>query len=182
MSRPKRILIAGTSGAGKSKLARQISGSLGLPYVEIDSLYHGPDWTPRADFETDVDAFTSQDSWVTEWQYGRVRSLLAQRAELLVWLDYPVPLVMWRVTKRTLRRWIGNEELWNGNREPGLFHALTDREGIIRWAWDTRHKTAGLVLELATSQPHLQVVRLSSPAETREWVASLLPPDTGPVP
>src|SRR5690625_2849698 len=88
----------------------------------------------------------------------------------------------WRVTGRTVRRWIGNEELWNGNREPGLIHALTCREGIIRWAWDTRHKTAELVRELATMQPHLQVVRLSSPAQTREWVASLTQPVTGSVP
>lgn len=51
-----------------------------------------------------------------------------------------------------LRRWTTCEELWNGNREPGLIHALTSREGIIRWVWGTRRKTAELVPELATTQ------------------------------
>src|SRR5690554_5255404 len=120
MQPAQRILIAGTSGAGKSTLARQISERLGLPYVEIDSLFHGPDWTPLPDFEARVDAFTAQPSWVCEWQYAAVRPLLAERAELLVWLDYPVTLVMWRVIRRTTLRWLRDEELWNGNREPGL--------------------------------------------------------------
>lgn len=171
MPRAQRILIAGTSGAGKSTLARQISERLGLPYVEIDSLFHGPDWTPLPDFTAKVDAFSAQPSWVCEWQYTSVRPLLAERAQLLVWLDYPVPLVMWRVIRRTTLRWLRDEEIWNGNREPGLFHALTDREGIIRWAWDTRYKTAQLVQELTGT--HLEIVRLRSPAQTRAWVEAI---------
>src|SRR5690606_20822603 len=37
----RRILVAGTSGAGKTTLAGRVSGALGLPYTELDSLYHG---------------------------------------------------------------------------------------------------------------------------------------------
>ena len=84
---PARILVAGTSGAGKTTVASRLADLLDLPHVEIDALYHGPNWTPRESFVADVDAFSSGPRWVTEWQYGAVRALLAERADLVVWLD-----------------------------------------------------------------------------------------------
>ena len=81
--------MAGTSGSGKTTLAATVGEVLGLPHVEIDALFHGPGWTPRASFIADVDAFTRQDRWVTEWQYSAVRDLLADSADLVVWVDLP---------------------------------------------------------------------------------------------
>ena len=54
--RPRRVLVAGTSGSGKSTLAARIADVLTVPHVEIDALFHGPDWTPRPSFEQDVHA------------------------------------------------------------------------------------------------------------------------------
>lgn len=47
---PSRVLVAGTSGAGKTTLAAAIGASLNLPHIEIDGLFHGPNWTPRTQF------------------------------------------------------------------------------------------------------------------------------------
>jgi adenylate kinase family enzyme len=41
-ARPQRVIVAGTSGSGKSTLAARIAREAGLPYVEIDGLFHGP--------------------------------------------------------------------------------------------------------------------------------------------
>jgi gluconate kinase len=43
----RRVLVAGTSGSGKTTLAQRVSEVLGVPHVEIDGLFHGPDWVPR---------------------------------------------------------------------------------------------------------------------------------------
>lgn len=56
---PTKIAVAGGAGAGKSTLARRLSEILDLPYVEMDSLYHGPNWTVREAWVADVDEFTS---------------------------------------------------------------------------------------------------------------------------
>lgn len=54
---------------------------LDVPHTEIDSLFHGPNWTPRQSFVADVEALTNAEAWVTEWQYGQARGMLAQRAD-----------------------------------------------------------------------------------------------------
>jgi len=147
--RPSRVLVAGGSGAGKTTLATRIGDLLQLPHVEIDALFHGPGWVPRPAFEADVRQFTARPAWVTEWQYGPVRPLLAERADLLVWLDFPRSTVLRQVVRRTLRRRLLRERLWNGNVEPPLRTFFTDPEHIVRWAWNTHGRSADRVVVLA---------------------------------
>ena len=64
-----------------------------------------------------------------------MRDLLADRADLLVWLDLPRVRVMRQVIRRTLRRRARRQPLWNGNLEPALWTVLRDPDHIVRWAW-----------------------------------------------
>jgi adenylate kinase family enzyme len=57
---PRRLLVAGTSGSGKTMLARRIAAVLEIPHIEIDALYHGAGWTPRASFAADVAALVDR--------------------------------------------------------------------------------------------------------------------------
>ena len=171
--RPRRIVVAGTSGSGKTTLAARIGEELGVPHIEIDGLHHGPNWTPRPSFLQDVEAFTSQSSWVTEWQYSAVRPLLVGRADLMVWLDLPRSTVMRQVTRRTLERRLRREVLWNGNIEPPLHTILRDRDHIVRWAWRTHGLYRERVLGAFATRPDLPVVRLTNRGEVDAW-SSLL--------
>ena len=166
----RRILVAGTSGSGKTTLAARLSLALDIPHIEIDALFHGPGWEPREAFLAEVAAFTGQPSWVTEWQYAAVRDLLADRAELLVWLDLPRSVVMSRVVSRTVRRAVRRETLWNGNREPGLHTMLRDPDHIVRWAWRTHGETPAEVAAVARRRPDLPMVRLRTSREVVSWL------------
>nr|WP_226924542.1 AAA family ATPase [Georgenia satyanarayanai] len=170
---PQRVLVAGVSGAGKTTLARRVAAVTGAPHTEIDALFHGPGWEPRADFLADVRALAARDAWTTEWQYADARPILAQRADLLVWLDLPFGTVtLPRLVRRTLRRRLRREEPWNGNVEPPLWTVLTDREHALGRA--TRDKLRSRVPRLEEQAPHLVVVRLRSPREVDQWVGGPL--------
>jgi adenylate kinase family enzyme len=169
-ARPRRVLVAGGSGSGKTTLAGRVSQLLDVQHVEIDALFHGPGWTPRPEFVADVERFSSGPAWVTEWQYGAVRALLAQRADLLLWLDLPRSTVMRQVVRRTVARRLGGHELWNGNREAPLWTVLTDDEHVIRWAWHTHGEWPGRVAQVAARHPDLPVVRLRRHAEAERWL------------
>lgn len=167
----QKILVAGSIGAGKTTLAQDLAVALDLPFAEIDALYHGPNWTKRPQFESDLDQFTSQNSWVTEWLYPQVRPLLAQRADTLIWLDLPLPVVLYRVTTRTLRRWWRLETVWAGNREPAPWKILWDKSNMIRWSWASRHQVPQEIPKLRAQYPDLQIVRLRSRRDAQLFLA-----------
>lgn len=172
--RPRRLLVAGTSGSGKTTLAGTIGRVLGVPRFELDALHHGPGWAPRPEFAADVAALVDQPCWVTEWQYTAVRELLLDRADCLVWLDLPRAVVLGRVVRRTLRRRLRREVLWNGNVEPPLRTFLTSRDHIVRWAWRTHALTAGRVALARQRRPGLPVVRLAGRRDVRTWAGGPL--------
>lgn len=171
---PRRVLVAGTSGSGKTTTAQRIASPLGIAHTEIDALFHGPGWTQRETFETEVEAFSAAQTWVTEWQYASVRPMLAERADTLVWLNFRRSTVMRQVIRRTVRRRLTRERLWNVNLEPPLWTILTDREHIVRWAWGTHERTAQHVREVLEEQPGLYVVELRNQNEVDRWLAGPL--------
>ena len=174
--RPARIVVAGTSGSGKTTLAARIGSLLDIEHIQIDSLFHGPNWTPRPTFESDVGEFLARPSWITEWQYSSVRDRLADRAELFLWLDLPRRTVMRQVIVRTFRRRFGRTVLWNGNIEPPLHRIFFDRDHIVRWAWNTSRLTAERVQRLSVRCPELTIVRLRSHSEADAWIEHRLLP------
>ena len=167
---PRRIVVNGSAGVGKTTLAAAIERRLGLPHTEADSLFHGPGWTRRPGFLDDVARLVAGERWVSEYQYDGARPLFLARAELVVWLDLPLRVSMWRVTRRTVRRRLRREELWNGNREQALHRIFSDREHIIRWAWTSHPRTAERIDVVLRERPDLPVVRLRSAAEVRRWL------------
>ena len=172
--RPSRVLVAGTSGAGKTTLARHVGRVLGIPFAELDALFHGPGWTPLPTFEDEVRRLVATPAWATEWQYDLARPLLAARADLLVWLDLPRAVVMRRLVVRTLVRRLRSQQLWNGNVEPPLHTVFTDPEHLVRWAWSNHVCGALRVLALVRERPELVVVRLTSPSAVERWTAGPL--------
>lgn len=173
--RPRRVAIAGVSGAGKTTLAARIAEIIEAPHTEIDGLFHGAGWTERPEFLDDVKRLVAGESWVTEWQYAPARPLITARADLLIWLDLPY----WRcvlpcVVRRTLRRRLRRQELWNGNIEPALHTFFTDREHIVRWSLSTRRKYDERIPHLAEQDVSPTVVRLRSQSEVDRWLTGPL--------
>lgn len=114
--RPRRIVVLGTTGSGKSTLARELAQRLDAAYVELDAFRHGPNWqeTPDDVFRQRARHAVSGDAWVVDGNYTLARDIIWRRAAAIVWLDYPFPLVFWRLFRRTLLRGILRTRLWNG--------------------------------------------------------------------
>jgi hypothetical protein len=147
---------------------------LGASHTEIDSLYHGPGWTVRPEFITDVAALAAGQRWVVEYQYPDARPLLLARADLVVYLLLPRWLVASRVVRRTIRRAFRQEALWNGNVEPPLWSFFTDREHVVRAAWRSHSRSTSRVAEIQAARPDLPVVILTSSREIAQWLGGPL--------
>ncbi|AWN24632.1 adenylate kinase [Deinococcus irradiatisoli] len=162
---PRRILVIGTTGSGKTALARQLSDLWQLPHAEQDAWNHQPGWqeAPLETFRAAVDNFTAQPAWIMDGNYSKARDIGWARADTVIWLDYPAWVVFWQLLRRTLKRMHRGEELWNGNRE--VWSSLLSRESILVWFFKThwlhRRRTPGFVAEY----PHLRLIRLRSRRE-----------------
>ena len=100
-----RIAIVGCSGAGKSTLARELGMKLGLPVVHFDQLHWQAGWVERSveDTQAAIDAAVAQQRWITDGNYSSYSEQRFDRADLVIWLDYPRRIASRRVACVALR-------------------------------------------------------------------------------
>lgn len=168
----RRIVLMGSSCAGKTTLAEQLAERLGVLHVELDALHHGPNWTEATaeELKAKLEATLAPlDGWIADGNYmGKLGTWLIDQADTVVWLDLPLRTSLRRLWRRHRTRIRDRVELWNGNREnwrnafvgwnalfPYTIHAHIGR----KWTWPPRFEGRN-------------VVRLRSPREVEAWLAA----------
>ena len=169
---PPKIAVVGTSGSGKTTVARELARRLGVLHVELDALFHGPGWTetPVEEFRRRVVAATEGSGWVMDGNYeSSLGDLVLERADTVVWLDLPLPVALSRVTRRTIGRIRTREELWSGNRESwrGGFFGW---ESMFVWTIRTHVRRRRQLPQRLARHPHLRVVRLRSSQKVEDYL------------
>lgn len=168
-----RVVVIGPSGSGKTRLSARIAELLHARHVEIDALWHGPNWASCGpeELHARVSAATEGDDWVSDGTYHSIiGEIVLERAETVAWLDLPVALVMFRLLRRSWSRKRNKVVLWNGNLEDSW-------PNQIRWLFWPAFKRAfenrrDLPVRLAR-HPQLQVQRLRSDREVEVFVQSI---------
>jgi adenylate kinase family enzyme len=129
-------IIASASGNGKTTLGRELAARMGVVFVELDALVHGPGWseTPDEVLVAQVEPILAKNGWVIDGTYMRkLGDRVLAAADVVLWLDLPIHVWLPRLVRRTGRRLIGREEIWNGNRE-SLRSAIWGRESLFGYA------------------------------------------------
>ncbi|MCW5837300.1 MAG: AAA family ATPase, partial [Labilithrix sp.] len=172
---PRRIAVIGVSGNGKTTLARRVAKELGVRYVELDALCHQPGWreAPNEEFRRDVlAAIDDLDAWVVDGSYDRkLGNLVYERADTVVWLDLPLPLVVARLVHRAIWDIVTQRDLFNGNRQTLRF-AFLERDSLVAYAIKQHFRRRRLYPHKFAAMPHVELVRLRSPSAVRRWLAA----------
>lgn len=174
----RRIIVIGVTSAGKSTLAENLAAKLGIDFIELDALHWEPDWVdaPLEIFRQRVETATSAPAWALAGNYSAVRDLTWPRAEAVIWLDYPLPTVFWRLLTRTLRRCLKRELLWGTNRETLWKHfKLWSDDSLFHWLFKTywRRKRQMPHFLAQPEYAHLKLFHFKTPQETENWLNSL---------
>lgn len=169
--------MIGSTGSGKTTFARALAGVLGVDFVELDALNWEANWTMAPDdrFRARIEAATHGDAWVVDGNYGArgAREIVWGRADTVVWLDFPLPLILARLTRRNLARIRSGEEIWpgTGNRE-SVRNSFFSRDSLYVWAlkthWRRKRQTPELLARPVYS--HLTVHRFRHPREADHWL------------
>jgi adenylate kinase family enzyme len=170
----RRVNVKGTSGSGKTTFAEELARRLTLPYIHLDELFHGPNWSEPPDevFQARVRGAldAAPDGWVVDGNYeSRLGGLVLGAADTIVWLDLPFLLKFRRMLRRTAQRIRNDVELWSGNRETWR-GVLWARDSLLWWMVKTHFQHRRDWPKRFEGDPRF--VRLRSVAEAKEWLES----------
>lgn len=132
----KVAVIASASGNGKTTIGRELAERMDVPFVELDALVHGPNWTETPDevLAALLAPILASDGWVIDGTYRRkLGDRVLEAADVVLWLDLPIRVWLPRLARRTGRRLVGRQEIWNGNRE-SLRNAVWGRDSLFGYA------------------------------------------------
>jgi adenylate kinase family enzyme len=168
----KKIVVYGNSGSGKTTLARLLSKKFNLPVYHLDQYHWKPNWqrVPDEQFFAIHTALCNEPAWVIEGIYTRILRERITHAEVVIFLDMPRYLCMWRVLKRSLFN--------HGKTLPG------DPEGckqntfstkfleFITWVWNFNKRNRANVLAMLQDPAFKdkQIYILRSPKEMDEFM------------
>jgi adenylate kinase family enzyme len=104
----KRIAIIGSSGSGKSTFANKLGKILNRPIIHLDKEYYNSDWSEKYPTKEDWKNFqrnlVSKDEWIIDGNYRSSLDIRLDKADTVIFFDFPNWICLWRVFKRTLNR------------------------------------------------------------------------------
>jgi adenylate kinase family enzyme len=168
----KVAVLASASGNGKTTFGRALAQRLDVPFVELDAIAHKANWTEATaeEMRAQVEPVVAGDGWVIDGGYrNKLGDLVLTNADTIVWLDLPVWVWLPRLVRRTIRRVVRGEELWNGNRET-FRKSFLSRDSVIYFA--TRRFVIRRRLYPQLLAPY-HVIRLRSRREVELFLAEI---------
>jgi adenylate kinase family enzyme len=172
-----RINVIGTSGTGKTTFGKKLAKTLDLPFIELDALFWGPNWT-MPDDEHLFNKLTNRlagDSWVLDGNYTRTLHIKWERVQSVVWLNYSFTRTVFQAVKRAFSRLISQEELWPGTGNRENFRMLISKDSIILWTLKSyfRHKKRNLGYIYDQKYQDIKFHRIRSPQEGYQFLETI---------
>lgn len=173
---PTRILVYGVTGSGKSTLAGRIGTQLGLPSHSVDDLTWEPGWVPvPADVQRErIAAVCAAEAWVIDSAYSAWLDIPMSRVDLIVGLDYPRWLSLFRLLRRCLVRAVLRTPTCNGNVE--TWRGLVASDSLVRWHFQSFPRKRSRMRRWHADPAAPPVLLFHHPREVDEWLRTLPAP------
>ncbi|QXE02262.1 DNA topology modulation protein [Terribacillus sp. DMT04] len=162
-----RIAIVGSSGSGKSVLARRLGEMLQVEVWHLDALLWKPDWvlTPREEQKQIQQELVSRDSWIIDGDYNSTLDIRLEAADTIIFLDMPRMICLYRVLKRRL--------MYHNRSRPDMQKGCKEKLdlALFRRVWQYRTSKRPVVLEkLELLAKDKRVILLNNSKEVKKYV------------
>lgn len=167
----RRVLVIGPCGAGKSTAAVEIGRLLDLPVHHLDRLHWREGWveSSREELLAALAPIMAGERWLIDGNYGGTMAPRIERADTVVYLDYPTWLCLWRALGRVWR--------YRGRARPDMAPGCPERFDlaffwyIVMFRHGPRRRTEERLLG-----HEAKVMRFRRPGELRAWLDALATP------
>ena len=173
----KKINIVGTSGSGKSTFSKQLADCLGYPYIELDSIYWGPNWSEPSDevLFKNLETALDQEVWVLDGNYSRTTPIKWKAVDTVIWLDFSFRRTLYQAVRRAIYRAYTQQELWPGTGNRESWRLLFSKDSIVLWTlksyWKIRKRYLAIMKDPVYA--HITFVQLKSPKACKQFLESL---------
>ena len=167
LSAYNRIAVIGCPGSGKSYLARQIAERTGHSLIHMDHEIWQPGWVKPSREERIAmeQKWMQAERWLIDGHWGGTLELRFAAADLVIFMDLPSWLCVWRVLRR------------HGTKRPDLRPDVIesrlfskDFAEFLGFVWTHRKITVPKVLALHRQYPEVEFLRLRSKKAVRELI------------
>ena len=167
----QRILIVGSSGAGKTTLARQLAEVLGIEVIHLDTLFWKPGWveSEKEEWQATVRGAIQGGSWIMDGNFSGTLPERLEACDTVIFLDFPRTVCLWRILKRVTK--------YYGGTRPDLPAGCPERFDLnfMAWVWNFPARSRRNVLALLERHRDTKkVVRLRTRREVDEFIAQQL--------
>jgi adenylate kinase family enzyme len=167
----KRILVIGSSGAGKSTFARRLHEATEIKLIHLDKIYWQPNWVEPSDktvWGEGLKNYLQEDEWIIDGNYSGTLEMRMQFSDTVIFLDIPNYICVYRILKRTLLyRKRGRPDMAEGCRERLSWEFLR-----LTWNYPIRSKPKVEAL-LKRFENEKNIIRLKSNTEVENFFRTL---------
>jgi adenylate kinase family enzyme len=104
----QRVLILGRGASGKSTLARHLGEITGLPVIELDKIFWGPNLVPtsRERWIEIQRTLVERERWILDGDLGPydVPEIRLKAADTIIFMDFSFIRCAWRAVRRSRER------------------------------------------------------------------------------
>jgi adenylate kinase family enzyme len=166
----RKVLVIGSSGAGKSTFAARLAERTGLPLVHLDALYWKPGWvqTPRDEWVRTLDELLARDAWILDGNYANSLDRRLAACDTVIFLDLPRAVCLWRAVKRRI--------VFHRRSRPDMREGCDERitGELVRWIWEyPARRQPGVLARLSALRSDQRAVVLRSAREIEAFLRTL---------
>lgn len=166
----KRVLVIGSSGAGKSTFARRLGEKTGLKVIHLDRLFWKPNWVETADkneWKAVLEKALAGEAWIADGNFSATLEMRLEKCDTVIFLDMPRALCVYRILKRLA--------LYRKGSRPDMADGCDEKFDweFTKWTWNyparSKPKVEALLKRFENEK---RIIRLKSRREVENFLAN----------
>ena len=163
----KKILVIGSSGAGKSTFSRRLGAATGLQVIHLDILHWKPNWTEpgKEEWRQTVEDALKGEAWIMDGNFSGTMEMRVRAADTVIFLDLPRVLCVYRILKRVVT--------YRKGTRPDMAEGCDEKFDwkFLKWVWNYPQRTKPKVEALLrAAENEKTVIRLKSRSEVDKFL------------